>query len=268
MLFRKKCGIDLGSDTIKIADKKNKKVVCEKNMIAVRDKTYVIAVGQRAYEMYEKTPLCVTADSPMVNGAIADGRNLGFILARLLKRFSSVFTKRPDILVTVPMELSEIEMRAFYKVLTGLKVRRIALVEKGVADAVGIGMPVLAQTGSMVVNIGASTTGISVISDGKVIIGRQYPYGGNAMDQAVITMVRREHNLAIGKKTAEKLRVAMGCLMNGSKEQRSLRYPHDQRSPKFCQDTVRRYQQGDNRYGRCDCRCREDDTAEDTASAA
>ena len=56
MLFRKKCGIDLGSDTIKIADKKNKKVVCEKNMIAVRDKTYVIAVGQRAYEMYEKTP--------------------------------------------------------------------------------------------------------------------------------------------------------------------------------------------------------------------
>ena len=210
MLFRKKCGIDLGSDTIKIADKKNKKVVCEKNMIAVRDKTYVIAVGQRAYEMYEKTPLCVTADSPMVDGAIADGGNLGFILARLLKRFSSVFTKRPDILVTVPMELSEIEMRAFYKVLTGLKVRRIALVEKGVADAVGIGMPVLAQTGSMVVNIGASTTGISVISDGKVIIGRQYPYGGNAMDQAVITMVRREHNLAIGKKTAEKLRVAMG----------------------------------------------------------
>ena len=215
MLFRKKCGIDLGSDTIKIADKKNKKVVCEKNMIAVRDKTYVIAVGQRAYEMYEKTPLCVTADSPMVDGAIADGGNLGFILARLLKRFSSVFTKRPDILVTVPMELSEIEMRAFYKVLTGLKVRRIALVEKGVADAVGIGMPVLAQTGSMVVNIGASTTGISVISDGKVIIGRQYPYGGNAMDQAVITMVRREHNLAIGKKTAEKLRVAMGYLMNG-----------------------------------------------------
>ncbi len=72
--------------------------------------------------------------------------------------------------------------------------------KKGVADAVGIGMPVLAQTGSMVVNIGASTTGISVISDGKVIIGRQYPYGGNAMDQAVITMVRREHNLAIGKR--------------------------------------------------------------------
>lgn len=87
MLFRKKCGIDLGSDTIKIADKKNKKVVCEKNMIAVRDKTYVIAVGQRAYEMYEKTPLCVTADSPMIDGAIADGGNLGFILARLLKRF-------------------------------------------------------------------------------------------------------------------------------------------------------------------------------------
>ena len=94
MLFRKKCGIDLGSDTIKIADKKNKKVVCEKNMIAVRDKTYVIAVGQRAYEMYEKTPLCVTADSPMVNGAIADGRNLGFISGTVIKAFFECFYKK------------------------------------------------------------------------------------------------------------------------------------------------------------------------------
>lgn len=222
MLFRKVCGIDLGNDTIKIADKKKKRTVCEKNMIAVRDKVNVIAVGQKAYAIYEKAPACVEAESPMRDGAIADGGNLGIVLSQLLRRFSNAVSKRPDIIITVPMELSEIEIRAFYKVLMGLKVRRITLIEKGVADAVGIGMPVLAQNGNMVVNIGAATTGISVISEGKVILGRQYALGGNAMDEAIITMVRRQHSLNIGRKTAEMLRVEMGYLLSGQEQMRKV----------------------------------------------
>lgn len=222
MLFRKKCGIDLGNDTIKIADKKKKKIICEKNMIAVRDKTNVIAIGNRAYNMYEKTPVCVEAASPMRDGTIADGENLGLILTQFLKNFSGIFTKRPDLIITVPMELSEIEMRAFYKVLSGLKVRKIALIEKGIADAVGIGIPVLTQTGGMVVNIGAATTDISVISDGKVILGRQCTLGGDVMNEAIITMVRRKHNLAIGHHSAEKLRVETGYLINGPVQTRTI----------------------------------------------
>lgn len=222
MLFHKKCGIDLGSDTIKITDKKKKKLLCEKNMIAIRDKLHVIAVGNPAYNMYEKTPTCVEASSPMQDGAIANGENLGLILTQFLKRFSGIFSKRPDIVITVPMELSEIEMRAFYKVLSGLKVRKIALVEKGIADAVGIGIPVLTQTGGMVVNIGAATTSISVISDGKVILGRQCTLGGDIINEAIITMVRRNHNLSIGRRTAEKLRVETGYLMDGPQQVRQV----------------------------------------------
>lgn len=222
MLFRKVCGIDLGNDTIKIADRKKKRTVCEKNMIAIRDKVNVIAVGEKAYAIYEKAPACVEAGSPMRNGVIADGGNLGIVLSQLLKRFSHILSKKPNIIITVPMELSEIEMRAFYKVLMGLKVHKIGLIEKGVADAVGIGMPVLTQTGNMIVNIGSATTGISVVSEGKVILGRQHALGGDGMDEAIITMVRRQHSLNIGKKTAEMLRVEMGYLLDGQKQLRKV----------------------------------------------
>lgn len=215
MLFRKVYVIDLGNDTIKITDRKKKKVVCEKNMIAIRNKSNVIAVGEKAFAIYEKAPACVEAGSPMRNGAIADGGNQGIILSQLLRRFSHIASRRPDILVAAPMDLSEIEMRAFYKILSGLKVHRIALVEKGIADAVGIGMPILSQAGHMVVNIGSATTEISVISGGKIILGRQIGVGGSAMDEAVITAVHRRYNLNIGKKTAEMLRKEMAYFIAG-----------------------------------------------------
>lgn len=221
-MFRKVCGIDLGNDTIKIADRKKKRIVCEKNMIAVRNKTNVIAVGGKAYAIYEKAPSCVEAGSPMREGSIADGGNLGIILAQLLRRYSHAAVRRPNILITAPLELSEIEMRAFYKVLSGLKVKKVALVEKGIADAVGIGMPVLSETGSMIVNIGAATTEISVVSGGKIILGRQLRLGGRVMDEAVITMVRRKHSLNIGSKTAEMLRVEMGYLQSGQQQLRKI----------------------------------------------
>lgn len=218
MLFRKICGIDLGNDTIKITDKKKKKIICEKNMIAIRNKTEVLAVGNRAYEIYEKAPSCVEAGSPMRDGSIADGGNLGMILSGLLGKYSHIASRNPNILITAPMDLSEIEMRAFYKILAGLKVKKIALVEKGIADAVGIGLPVLSQAGSMVVNIGGATTEISVISDGKIILGRQLRLGGHSLDEAVATMVRRQHSLNIGMKTAEMLRVELGYLQNGPQQ--------------------------------------------------
>lgn len=222
MLFRKKCGIDLGNDTIKITDRKKKRIVCEKNMIAVRDKTNVIAVGDKAFAIYEKAPACVEAGCPMRNGAIADGGNLGIILSQLMRRFSNIGTRRPDILITAPLELSEIEMRAFYKILVGLKVRKVALVEKGITDAIGIGLPVLSSSGHMVVNIGAATTEISVISEGKIILGKQLALGGYAMDDSIITMARRIHGLNIGRKTAEFLRTEIGYLLKGEDQLRKV----------------------------------------------
>lgn len=216
MLFRRICGIDLGTDTIKICDKNEKLTINEKNMLAIRDKTHVIAIGQRAFDIYEKSPSCVEVSRPMIHGAVADSKNLEIVLTGLLKRFSSFFCKSPDILVTAPSEISEVERRAFFKVMSeNLKVKKVSLIDKGVADAVGIGMPVLQPIGNMVVNIGAATTDISIISEGKVIIGRVIKTGGQALDADIITMVRRQFNLSIGTKTAEELKNQLAYIQTG-----------------------------------------------------
>lgn len=207
MLFRRVCGIDLGNDTIKISDKNEKLFLCEHNMLAIRNKIHVIAVGDRAFEIFEKAPSNVYAGSPMSNGSIADGGNLEIVLTGLLKRFSTFYCNHPDILVTAPSEISEVEKRAFYKIFSaGIKAKRVALIQKGIADAIGIGMPMDMAEGNMIVNLGASTTEISVISEGKIILGRVLRMGGKKMDEDIAALVHRQFHLNIGSKTAEQLK--------------------------------------------------------------
>ena len=216
MLFRRICGIDLGTDTIKIWDKNEKLYVCEKNMIAIRNDVNVIAVGQKAFEIYEKAPANVDAGSPMQHGSIADVRNLEIVLILLLKRYSGFFAKHPDIIITVPAGSSELERMAYYQLLTGnLKCKRVALIENGLADAAGIGMPLLHPMGNMVVNIGASTTDISVVSEGKIIVGKRLNIGGNLLDEEIVSIVRRRHDLNIGHKTAEILKNYLAYVIQG-----------------------------------------------------
>ena len=216
MLFRRICGIDLGTDTIKICDKNEKLYVCERNMIAIRNQVNVIAIGQKAYEIYEKAPANVEAGSPMQHGSIADVKNLEIVLTRLLKRFSTFLSKHPDVVMTVPVDITELEKMAYYQLLTGnIKAKRVALIENGMADAIGIGMPVLHPMGNMVVNIGASTTDISVVSDGKIIIGRRLETGGNQLDEEIRSMVRRRYDLNIGSKTSEFLKNNLAYVMRG-----------------------------------------------------
>lgn len=216
MLFRRICGIDLGTDAIKICDKNEKLYVCERNMIAIRNQVNVIAIGQKAYEIYEKAPANVEAGSPMQHGSIADVKNLEIVLTRLLKRFSTFLSKHPDVVMTVPVDITELEKMAYYQLLTGnIKAKRVALIENGMADAIGIGMPVLHPMGNMVVNIGASTTDISVVSDGKIIIGRRLETGGNQLDEDIRSMVRRRYDLNIGSKTSEFLKNNLAYVMRG-----------------------------------------------------
>lgn len=216
MLFRKICGVDLGTDTIKICDKNEKKYVCEKNMIAIRDKVNVIAIGQKAYEIYEKAPVSVEAGSPMQHGTIADVKNLEIVLMRLLKRYSNLLSKHPDIIITIPVGISELERMAFYQLLTGsIRAKRVALIENGLADGAGLGMPILHPMGNMVVNMGASTTDIGVISEGKIIVGKRLGIGGYQLDEEIITIVRRRYDLNIGHRTAEMLKNNLSYALRG-----------------------------------------------------
>lgn len=218
MLFHKVCGIDLGTDTIKIKDKSGKNFLYSKNVLALRNNRNVLAIGDAAYDIYEKNPENVQVIWPMANGVIANLTEMEIVLSYLLKSFSGMFHTGASLCIAVPSEITQVERRAFFHVMNGkINAGQIRLIDKGIADAVSAGLPVLSSRGHMVVNIGADTTEISVISSGKVILSQTLKMGGRKLDEDISTMVRRKFNLSIGRRTAEALKNNLAFMMNGPK---------------------------------------------------
>ena len=216
MLFHKVCGIDLGTDTIKIKDKSGKHFLYSKNLVAQKKNGPVLAIGDDAYEIYEKNPENVDVIWPMSGGVIANLTEMEIVLSHLLKSFSGVFRTGASLCIAVPSDITQVEKRAFFQVMRGkINAGSIRLIDKGIADAVSAGLPVLSSRGHMVVNIGADTTEISVISSGKVILSQTLKLGGRRLDEDIATMVRRKFNLSIGMKTAETLKNNLAFMING-----------------------------------------------------
>lgn len=216
MLFQKVCGVDLGTDTIKIRDKSGKHFLFDKNVIALRDGRSVLAVGDAAYAMYEKTPQNVNVVWPMVNGVIANATEMELVLYHILKRFHGFGGGNSTIYIAVPSNITQVERRAFFHVMSSkIHAGKVHLVDKGIADAAGAGLPVLSNRGHMMVNIGADTTEISVISSGKVILSQTLKIGGRRLDEDIMTMVRRKFNLNISHKSAEALKNNLAFMING-----------------------------------------------------
>ncbi len=219
MLFQRVCGIDLGTDTIKIRDKSGRRFLYSRNVIAVREKEKnrsVLAIGDPAFEIYEKNPDNIRVVWPMANGVIANLTEMELVLSHLLRTFSGLFHTGASVCVAVPSNTTQVEKRAFFQVMNSrINAGKIRLIEKGIADAVSAGLPVLSARGHMVVNIGADTTEISVIASGKVILSQTLKVGGRRLDEDISTMVRRKFNLSIGQKTAESLKNNLAFMING-----------------------------------------------------
>ncbi len=214
MVLRNALGIDFGTDTIKICNRKRGVTVCEKNMIAVQDGGRVIAIGDAAYEMYEKTPADVKASCPMVHGVIADAKNAETVLLHLLKK--NRLLGKPAIYIAVPRDISAVEKRAYYNVLSGIvHAGKIWLVDKGIADSIGVGVSMESPRASMLVNIGAGTTEISVAVSGKILLSKTLQLGGHHFDAEIVTMARRIFHLNIGQKTAATLKNRLAYLLDG-----------------------------------------------------
>lgn len=216
MLFHKVCGIDLGTDTIKIRDKSGRHFLNARNVIAIRESGSVLAIGDGAYGIYEKNPENVDVVWPMSNGVIANLTEMELLLSQLLKNFNGFFGGGASLYIAVPSDITQVEKRAFFQVMRGkINAGSIRLIEKGLADAVSAELPILTGRGHMVVNIGADTTEISVISSGKVILAQTLKTGGRRLDEDIATMVRRKFNLSIGQKTAEALKNNLAFMING-----------------------------------------------------
>lgn len=213
-------GIDLGTCNMKIYCKATNKILNEKNTIALINKDQIYAYGDAAYAMYEKAPETIKVTFPVVSGVIADFNNLQTMLQIFLERHAKGKLRGADFIVAVPTGITKVERKAFSDVFfrSKIKPKNVLLCDKPIADAVGLGLDVNEPTGIMIVDIGADTTEISVISLGGLVLSERLNSGGNKIDESIITYVKRKFNLVIGQKTAQSMKEALGSGVPGNAE--------------------------------------------------
>lgn len=220
-------GIDLGTNNIKIYSRLDDSILIEKNMIAIENKDTLFAYGNSAYEMYEKAPGNIHISYPLSNGVIADIKNMETLIRYFIGDMQKGNSKPSDFFIAVPTDVTEVEKRAFYDLIkdSGVKTRRIMVVEKAVADGLGLDIDVKNSQGVLMVNVGYETTEISILSLGGIVLSRLIKNGGMKFDEAIRNAVRKEFSLIIGGKTAETVKMNLGELE--SQGQGALVYGRD-----------------------------------------
>ena len=183
-------GIDIGTSNFKMCCSDKDKILNEKNIIAIVNKTELLAFGDEAYEMYEKAPEHIEVSFPVKFGVIADIENMQTLLFSFFNKINEgKKITGSDFYIAVPTDVTEVEKRAFYELVVDSKVKakNVYVVDKPVADAIGAGLDVTKSKGIMIVNIGAETTEISVLSLGGIVISKAIKIGGNKLDDCIIS---------------------------------------------------------------------------------
>ncbi len=204
--------IDLGTANTCVFARGRGIVLSEPSIVAFNNVNDTIeAVGTEAKEMLGRTPGSITAIRPMRDGVIADfeaaEKMLGYFIKKAHKNRRFV---RPRVVIGVPSEITQVERRAVKDSAYRAKASDVHLIEEGMAAAIGAGMPITEATGNMIVDIGGGTTDIAVISLAGIVYSRSVRVAGNAMDEAITNYVKREHDLLIGERTAERIKMELG----------------------------------------------------------
>src|ERR1700709_1787966 len=209
--------IDLGPANTLVYVKGRGIVLAEPSVVAIADvrgKKQVVAVGEEAKMMLGRTPGYITASRPLRDGVIADFE----VAEEMIKHFiRKVHNRRgfasPLIIVCVPSGSTAVGRRAIQERAESAGARRVQLIEEPMAAAIGAGLPVTEPSGSMVVDIGGGTTEVAVSSLGGIVYSRSVRVGGDKMDEAIISYIRRHHNLLIGESSAERIKMDIGAAM-------------------------------------------------------
>lgn len=210
-MFGNVYGLDLGTYEIKVYDKKKDTLWKEKNAIAIANEKTIFSVGDDAYAMFEKSPLNIEVVFPMKEGVISHFYNMQYLLENLIKK-ERIFVRGSKYVVAVPTDVTEVEKRAFYDLVvhSSAKAKEVRIVERGIADAIGLGVDVQQTPGLFVVNLGAETTELSILAYGGVVLNKMLKFGSISLDQAIINSVRYNQEFLIGQLTAESLRKTFG----------------------------------------------------------
>ena len=216
--FSNDLAIDLGTANTLIYVRGQGIVLDEPSVVAIRTeggpnaKKTIQAVGLQAKLMLGKTPGNITAIRPMKDGVIADFTVTEQMLKQFIKKVhdSRLFSPSPRIIICVPCGSTQVERRAIRESALGAGASQVYLIEEPMAAAIGAGLPVSEATGSMVVDIGGGTTEVAVLSLRGLAYTTSVRTGGDKMDEAIVSYVRRHHNLLIGETTAERIKKDFG----------------------------------------------------------
>ncbi len=206
-------GIDLGTANTLVFAKDRGVIISEPSVVAVNTITKkAIAVGTKAKEMLGKTPGNITALRPMKEGVIADFEITETMLRYFIEKAggSRIKAVAPRVVVAVPSGITEVERRAVKESAVRAGARAVTLVDEPLAAAIGVGLPTLDPTASMIVDIGGGTTEIAIISLGGVVYSKSLRIGGDEIDNAIAQYMKRAYNLMIGERTAEQIKIKIG----------------------------------------------------------
>lgn len=213
-------GIDLGTATVLVYVKNRGIVLREPSVVVMERNTQkILAIGEEARRMLGRTPGNIVALRPLRDGVIADytvtEAMLRYFLGRVFGRSPLV---RPRLMICVPSGITSVEKRAVVQAAEQAGAKSTRLIEEPLAAALGAGLDITSPGANMVVDIGGGTTDIAVLSLGGIVLSHSLRVAGDKLDEAIIRYVRREHNLLIGERTAEEIKINVGTAIPGSRD--------------------------------------------------
>ena len=206
-------GIDLGTATV-IAYVKGRGIVLrEPSVVAVDNNNgEVLAVGGEARKMLGRTPGNIIATRPLREGVISDYTVTEKMLKYFINKVGGKTLFSPRIMICIPSRVTEVEKKAVIDAASQAGARKVFLIEEPIAAAIGAGIDISKPCGNMVVDIGGGTTDVAVISLGGSVVSSSIKVAGDKFDEAIVKYIKRKHNMAIGERTAEELKINIGCV--------------------------------------------------------
>ncbi|CAM3708038.1 rod-share determining protein MreBH [Mesobacillus zeae] len=214
MLSQSEIGIDLGTANTLVYSKNKGVALNEPSVVAIDTETKkVLAVGKEAKEMIGKTPGKIVAIRPLKDGVIADFDVTTDMLIQIMKKASKKagFTiRKPNVVVCTPSGATSVERRAIHDAVRNAGAKKVHIIEEPVAAAIGSGLPVDEPVANVVVDIGGGTTEVAIISYGGIVAAHSIRVAGDRLDEDIIQYIRKEYNVLIGERTAERIKMEIG----------------------------------------------------------
>jgi rod shape-determining protein MreB len=223
--FGNDIGIDLGTATILVYVKGKGIVLNEPSVVAIdRESGHIFAVGEEARRMLGRTPGNIVAVRPLREGVIADYDTTEKMLRYFINKASGKsLLFKPRVMVCIPSGVTGVEERAVRQAALSAGARQAYLIEEPLAAALGAGLDIAQANGNMIIDIGGGTTDIAVLSLGGIVCNKSLRVGGDKFDEAIVRFIRREHNLMIGERSAEELKINIGTAYpQGLKENKMM----------------------------------------------